>query len=119
MTGTIQTPQIAQRIGNFFPVGTGIALSCSNSSSSIQLPTLTTNSPATDIMIINNGAVSAFIAFGAAAPTAVIPTGTAANGICIPAGVVMVFANSVPNVFVAGITASSTTTLYFYQGYGS
>jgi hypothetical protein len=114
-----QTPQNVQRISNFFPTGTGIALSCSSSSSSIQLPTLPVGSSATDIMIVNNGANAAFIAFGQTAPTAVVPTSTAANGICIPPGVVMVLSNSPLNTYVAGITASSTTTLYFYQGYGS
>lgn len=114
-----QTPQNVQRISNFFPVGTGIALSCSSSSSNIQLPALPAGSSATDIMIVNNGSVAAFIAFGPTAPTAIIPTGTVANGICIPPGVVMVFSNSPANIFVAGITASGSTSLYFYQGYGS
>jgi len=114
-----QTVQNVARIGNFFPVGNGIALACSSSSSPVLLPTLPDGSMATDLMIINTGSVAAFITFGETSPTSVIPTGTAQNGICIPAGVVMVLAKSITSVYVAGITASSTTTLYLYQGYGS
>lgn len=108
-----------QRIGNFAPVGNGIALNLTTSNEAVQFPALLAGNTATDCMVINPGTVAAFITFGNASPTAATPVdGTPANGICIPGGVVMVFDKGA-STWVAGITATSTTTLYLYQGVGS
>ncbi len=84
------------------------------------LPTLADGSPATDLMIYNSGNVAAFIAFGTTnTVAAVIPTGTAANGISIPPGGLIILSKSTDTTYVAGITASSTATVYLYAGIGS
>lgn len=108
-----------QRIGNFAVVGNGIALNLTNSNEAVKFPAIPDGSPATDVMLINPGTVSAFITFGTASPAAAIPVdGTPANGILLPAGVVMVLDKGL-QTWIAGITATGSTTIYAYQGAGS
>lgn len=114
-----QNSPYVSRIRNFAFVGNGIALGCSSSSANVALPALASGSSATDLLVVNNGDKTAFIAFGTAnTVAAVIPTGTAANGIAILPGITMVLDKGT-YTYVAGITASDTTTLYLYQGLGS
>ena len=115
----IQTPANVSRIANFFVAANGQALNCSTSSASVALVALADGSPATDIVMFNSGSVNVFVAFGSTAPTAAIPAdGTPANGIIIAPGAYLTFCKG-SNLFLAAITASSTATIYFYQGYGS
>ncbi len=116
----IQTPQMVSRISNFAQVGNGQALSCSTNSASVAFATLPPNLPfATDVLLYNDSAVNVFVAFGATAPTALAPTnGSPANGIIVPPHLYVVL-NKNTAAYIAAITASSTATLYFYQGYGS
>lgn len=107
------------RIANFCVVGNGQALSVSTTTNPTELLALAPNSPATDIMIVNDGSASAFIAFGTSAPTAAIPTnGSPANGICIRAGSTLILDRS-NFTYIDAITAVGTTTIYLYQGFGS
>lgn len=120
LSSTVQTPQQVNRISNFFQVGLGQALDCSTSSASVILTTLPAGSVATDVMLFNNGTVNVFFAFGATAPTAVAPAdGTPANGMILAPGAYLVINKGSTNTYIAAITASSTATIYFYQGYGS
>lgn len=115
----IQTPANVSRVANFYVVGNGQALNCSNSSANVAFSTTTDGIPNSDILVFNSGSVNVFVAFGATAPTALAPVdGTPANGIIIAPGAYLTF-NKGSNGFIAGITASSTATIYFYQGYGS
>lgn len=118
-TRVIQTPAQVNRISNFFVAGNGIFIGVTGTSGAVQFPALPDDSPSTDVLITNAGSTTAFVTFGTTSPTAVIPTnGTPANGICILAGQTVVFCKG-DATYIAAITASSTTTLYAYQGYGS
>ncbi len=115
----LQTPSVVSRVSNFFQVGNGQALDCTGTSGSIALVTLPDQSPATDILIYNSGTVNVFVTFGLTAPTAVAPTnGTPANGMICAPGAYLTFCKG-SNLYIAAITASGTSTIYFYQGYGS
>lgn len=119
MARIFQTTQAISRISNFFQVGNGQALSCSNVSAAVAFSTLPTDSSATDVLLYNAGAVSVFVAFSTATLTAAIPVnGTPANGFIIPAGMMVTLCKG-SATYIAAVTASSTATLYFYQGYGS
>lgn len=115
----LQTPSVVSRVSNFFQVGNGQALNCSVTSANVALATLPVGSPATDILIFNNGLVNVFVTFGLTAPTAVAPIdGAPANGMICAPGAYLTFCKG-SNLYIAAITASSTATIYFYQGYGS
>ena len=117
-TNTLQN-NVVNRITNFQVAGNGVFLGVTSSSSPVEFPALPDGSPCTDVMIINPGSNTAFFTFGETSPTAAIPTnGTPANGIAILAGQTLVMGKG-SATFMAAITASSTTTLYAYQGYGS
>lgn len=118
-TRRLQNFTEVSRISNFVTVGNGVAINVTSTSSPLQFPALSENSPAGDVMIVNTGTNAAFITFANSSPTAVAPiNGTPANGICIPGGAVMVLDKSFAT-WVAAITISSTTTIYLYQGMGS
>jgi len=121
MVKVLQTPQEVNRVSNFFVVGNGQALACSGTSANVAFQSLPQNVQyATDILLYNAGTVNVFVAFGsdntitASAPT----NGTPANGIIIAPSAYLAF-NKGYATYIAGIAASSTATLYFYQGYGS
>ncbi len=116
----IQTPSVVSRVSNFFQVGNGQALDCTGTSGYVALAALADpQSPATDILIFNNGSVNVFVTFGLTPPTAVAPiNGTPANGMLCAPGAYLTFCKG-SNLYIAGITASGTATIYFYQGYGS
>lgn len=111
-----------QRVGNFVAVGNSILLPCTTTSGSdeVAFPALATDSPATDVLIYNAGSVAAWIAFGNDSSVVVaIPTaGTPANGIALAPGVEMALDKS-NALYVVGITASSTASVYITQGIGS
>lgn len=112
-----------QRIGNFVAIGNGICLVADTTTGgiSVQFPTLPDGSFATDVLVVNASAtIDAFIQFANdAAPTVAIPiSGTPANGIIVPARNSWVLDKCFAQ-WVSGITATSTATLYLYQGAGS
>ncbi len=116
---TIEDPYKVGRVSNFFCEGNGVLLPCTSSTAARQFPALSAKSSSTDVMIVNTGSVAVFIAFGTATLSAVIPTdGISQNGICIPGGAIMVLCKG-KATWVAGITATSTASVYLYQGYGS
>lgn len=115
----IQTPANVSRVANFYPVGNGQALNCSNSSARVAFVSTADGVPNSDILLFNSGTVNVFITFGDSTATAVAPVdGTPANGVVVAPGAYLVFNKGI-NTYIAGITASSTATIYFYQGYGS
>lgn len=71
-------------------------------------------------IVTNIGTVTAFVSFGAASQTTVIPTGTGssgANGIPVMPGVSVPF-TTLNAMHMGAITASGTTTLYVTPGQG-
>ncbi len=119
--GIIQTPQMVSRVSNFYQVGNGQALNVTNTSGGVALVDLPSYAPyANDILLYNDSVVNVFVAFSKTAiPTALAPAnGTPANGMILGPKAYLVF-NKGEARYIAAITASSTATLYFYQGYGS
>lgn len=115
----IQTPASVSRVANFYQVGNGQALDCTTSSARIAFVSTQDGIPASDILLFNSGTVNVFVAFGDSTVTALGPVnGTPANGMVLGAGSYLVFNKGI-NTYIAAVTASSTATVYFYQGYGS
>lgn len=105
---------------SFRPVANAALLSVGTTSSSAAIPlppALTTWSH--DVWVTNTGAEAVFVAFGATAPTVVIPVaGAPHNGVCVPAGASQVF--SVEGAaYMGAIAASGTNAVYFVAGVGS
>ena len=97
-----------------------VSLSVSNSSARVALPS--TSSAAAAVTIYNKGTTDAYVALGASTIVAT-SGGTCAAGVAgpsclVPAGTRITFWNVVGATHVAGITASSTSTLIIYQGTG-
>lgn len=98
---------------------TTVNLSASNASSNVQIVDGNTSPGPLQVRIHNSGSVTAFIRQGPDNTVAATTT----KGTPIPAGVVEVMTFSVPSMsntglWIAGITASGTTTLYFTPGTG-
>lgn len=110
--------QLVNRTGNFQPVGNTVVFDGTSTSGAKEIA-LPTNATATDVLITNGGAKTAFIAFGTATLTAVVPTsGAAANGWPILPGAIMVL-DRVVNTWVAVVCAAGeTTTIYVTPGVG-
>lgn len=75
--------------------------------------------PSNEYMIDNAGSVEAFVAFGAsgaaALAAAVIPTGTPTYAYRVPAGQ-KIYIHAGKDLFLSGITASSTAVIYVTPG---
>lgn len=95
----------------FNPIGSA-TLACSSTTASVALPGTVTGLPKWTIRLYNSGAVPVFVALGGSSVTA-----TTADMI-IPPGVVEVFQPLEGVTHIAGITASSTATLYITRGEG-
>jgi len=111
----------------FTPYGNSYRLDLTTSTANAQITLQPGQSPQ-QVWIINTGANAAFVelSWGSAA-AAVAPTvGTPANGAPIPAAnnfpVVLTIPGQLPGtpatLFLSGITAASTTTIYFMVGDG-
>ncbi len=110
-----------QPVANFQANGNTCLLPCTTTSGStaLALPALTGNQKNADVLIYNAGAVAAFIAFGGSTvASAIAIDGTPANGIPLAPGVEMTL-NIGAATYVAGITGSSTASVYITQGIGS
>lgn len=95
-----------------------LSVTATSTSTPIQVAGALNN--ATQRMFANDGTKTCWIAWGASNVTAVVPTGgSPANGICIPAGAIVVLGIP-PNAYIAAICAGSdTTTLYISPGEGN
>jgi hypothetical protein len=103
MAGNVNQPA-------FQPVAGGtVSLSASTSSSNVEFQSANLSR---HVRVYNAGAVPAFIAFGEGSGV----TASATANMPIAPGSVEVFA--APHPYVAAITASGSTTLYFTPGEG-
>lgn len=121
MSYNLNTPQQQARITNFFTVGNSILVPCTTSSGSsgVAFPIPPDALVASDIMVSNTGSVDAWVAFGDSTIAVTIPTaGVPSNGINIRAGAIYTLSKG-SAAYIAGITASSTASLYVSPGYGS
>jgi hypothetical protein len=96
---------------SFTPCGTTKNLAVTGTTGSVALPVLTTTSRT--VRVHNSGAVAVFLEFGPTAVAAVVAT-----SIPVPAGAVEFFEIGEKVTHVAGITAASTATVYFTEGFG-
>ena len=100
------------------PVGTGVSLSVSNSSSNVQLGWVGVRSqPPPNVLVCNTGGATAYINLGTAAVTAttsnlILPSNSGGTPPCA-----LLSLNGATNI--AAITGASTTTLISYAGSGS
>lgn len=74
---------------------------------------------ANDVIVQNAGSNIAFVAFGGSTTAAVIPTTEKLNATPVPAGAIITFTKGNGNVFVAAITSTQTSQLYFTAGQGN
>lgn len=120
MTRILQTPKQVSRISNFEQTGNGQAIAVTATSQTVAFEPLAADSASTDILLFNGGSNKIFVAFGlTSAVTAVIPTnGVPANGLIIAPSAYLTISKG-SNLYIAAITDTATSTLYFYQGYGS
>jgi hypothetical protein len=68
------------------------------------------------IRVWNSGAAEAYVAFGASGVAAVIPTGTPANGMPVPAGAVEIF--TAVAGYAAVIMGTGTASVWMTPGEG-
>lgn len=124
MPSVQETPSYVQRVGNFFATGLSILLPCTTTSgsSAVLFPAIPDGlGYCTDVEISNLGTVPVWIAFGGTSSlTVAIPTaGVPANGRCLIPGGVVTWCKGTNGFYVAGITQTSTASVYIDQGYGS
>ena len=99
-----------------------VTLNAGTSSTNVALPAPASGQvydAAQQFQIYNSGTVPVFMDFDttSARTVATVPNGAAAGSICIPPGLSTVTVPGNPG-FAAGITASSTATLYITPGFG-
>ena len=102
------------RVEPFKPAST-TSLACSTSSDRVQIVGII-GTPLMQVRLYNSGSVTVFVKFGGASVTAAV------TDLPIPAGTVEVLSckgyGSTHITYIAGITASSTATLYITSGEG-
>lgn len=104
----------------FQPMGSSTLLSATTTTSTVSV---TASSPSNQLMISNTGNVAVFVNISAnSSVTAVLPTaGTPQPGVSIPSGAIKVISNlqiSNTTVYVAGITATGSASVYLVAGEG-
>jgi hypothetical protein len=93
------------------------ALAATTSSTSVTLTQSDANQ--TSLVIYNSGTSAVFLVSGyAPAPTAVIPTSAPLNGKMIAPGATVTFSKNAGDLYLSGISASGTNTLYISLGSG-
>jgi hypothetical protein len=97
---------------NFTPIGDTVSLACDTTTDVVALPASPVNGK--DVVCYNAGSVAAFIKFGDSTVTTAATTGFP----LVPGQQIRVRAQT-GATHVAGITGSSTATVYFTSGIGS
>ena len=95
-------------LGAFVPSGGAVSLSASTTSTAVAL-----GATASTVAVANTGANTVYVLFGTTSGT----TATTSNGFPVLAGQTVFLGNGA-NTYIAGITASSTSTLLITPGSG-
>lgn len=95
-------------LGAFVPSGGAVSLSASTTSTAVAL-----GATASTVAVANTGANTVYVLFGTSSGT----TATTSNGFPVLAGQTVFLGNGA-NTYIAGITASSTSTLLVTPGSG-